>query len=164
MKDIITLKLRTALLKENFFLSPPEIKNLAKIGAETAFDDPNMAAKYINSSLNNLNKLPDIITLYRVIFANSKEDINTNEVGSHYVLSRQQLEQSHHQTSHVGGGKPFMLTVKAPKELIDLETTLRNKVMYPHENEITLKNKGVGAKIIRVEPFTPRDEFEDFDF
>lgn len=162
MKSIIALKLRAGLLNEMFFLSPPEIKNLAKVGAETAFDSPNMAAKYINTSLTSLNKLPDMVTLYRVIFANSKEDINTNEIGSHYVLSRKQLEQSHHQASHVGGGKPFMLTVKAPKDLIDLQTTLKNKVMYPHENEITLKNKGVGGQIVKVEPFVQRDEFEDF--
>lgn len=162
MKDTITSKLRAALLNEMFYLSPPEIKQLGKLGSETSFDNPNMALKFINNSLNSLNKLPDIVTLYRVIFVNKKEDINTNEVGSHYVLNRRQLEQSHHQGSHVGGGNPFILTVKAPKELIDLQTTLKNKVMYPHENEITLKNKGVGAKIVRVEPFVQNDEFEDF--
>lgn len=162
MKDIITYKLRKSLLNELFYVSPPQLKNLSMLGAETSFDSPNMALKFVNNSINSLNKLPDVVTLYRVIFANSKEDINPNEIGSHYVLNRRQLEQSHHQASHVGGGKPFMVTVKAPKEMIDLETTLTNKVKYPHENEITLQNKGVGAKIVRIEPFVESNEFEDF--
>jgi hypothetical protein len=36
--------------------------------------------------------------------------------------------------------------------------------MYPHENEITLKNKGVGAKIIRIDSFqAEEDGFDGFD-
>lgn len=163
MKHYIKTKLREGLLREMFFIDPKMLNSLVKLGSETSFDNPNMAKSYVSKTLNNLNKLPDVITLYRVVFANKKEDINTNEIGDHYVLSRTQLEQSHQQISHVGGGKPFLLVVKTPKELIDLNVTLKNQVMYPHENEITLLNKGKGAKVIKIEDFIARDEFEDWD-
>jgi hypothetical protein len=41
--------------------------------------------------------------------------------------------------------------VSAEKLMVDVMETLSNNILYPHEEEITLKNKGVGVKIINVE-------------
>ena len=122
----------------------------------------------ISDIKNELNSLPQTLTLYRVVYVDDEGQINQIEVGSHYVLKRRELESSHYQGSHVGGGSPLILTVKADKSLIDVQTTINNRVKYPHEKEVTLKNKGVGAKIIKVEPFESSDEDligspEDFD-
>ncbi len=118
---------------------------------------------------NELNSLPSVLTLYRVVYVDDESQINQSEVGTHYVLNRRDLERSHYQGSHVGGGQPFILTVKADKNLVDAKTTLSNRIKYPHEKEISLKNKGVGAKIVKVEPFISNDEDligtpDDFDF
>ena len=124
-----------------------------------------------NRVTNELKSLPEIITLYRVIYVENKNDINQNQPGSHYVLKKRDLESSHYQGSHVGGGEPLLLTVKANKSLIDFTETINNRINYPHEKEITLKNKGLGAKIIKVEPFISDDSIEsligspeDFEF
>ena len=48
------------------------------------------------------------------------------------------------------GGDPVLLTVKIKKDQIDIFNTLHNNIMYPHEQEITLKNKGKGSELIDV--------------
>ncbi len=159
MRKFIAEQLRN-LIKENISLSTKELSSLLKIAMETSFEDERIAKNFISKTINTLNELPNEVTLYRVIFADNKESINTEEIGSHYVLNKRQLEQSHSHISHVGGGKPFMVTVKAPKSLIDVNTTLLNKVKYPHENEITLLNNGRGAQVIRINDFTPVDDLD----
>lgn len=163
MKEFILNKLKENLLKENI-----DSKKLLVLAMKHSFENETLAKNYITKSIKELNNLPETITLYRVIFVKNENNINKNEIGSHYVINRKQLEQSHQLISHVGGGVPFILTVKSPKSLINLENTLENKIMYPHENEITLKNNGVGAKIIRIDRFEPKeddfDSFNEFDY
>lgn len=48
------------------------------------------------------------------------------------------------------GDKTFLLSVIANKSQIDKKETLNNRAIFPHENEITLKNKGKGVKIISI--------------
>jgi hypothetical protein len=43
------------------------------------------------------------------------------------------------------------LTVEVDKTKMDVLQTLSNNILYPHEEEITLKNKGKGAQIINIE-------------
>lgn len=107
---------------------------------------------------NELNSLPNVIKLYRVVYVEDESQINQKQVGSHYMLNKLDLERSHYQDTHVGVGQPFLLTVKADKSLIDIKDTLEHRIKYPHEKEITLRNKGLGAKIIKVEPFISNDE------
>lgn len=95
-----------------------------------------------------------------MVFVDDVNKIDKINIGGHYVSKMRDLEQSHHQISHVGGGKPYVLTVKANKSLIDIPNTLANNMQYPHENEITLKDKGYGAEIINIEPFKGGSEDE----
>ena len=82
-------------------------------------------------------------------------------IGSHYVLNKRDLENSHQQISHVGGGKPYILTVNANKNLIDFDKTLINRMEYQHEKEITLINGGKGAKLVKVAPFVASTNYND---
>lgn len=159
MKQFIAEQLKR-FISENISLQKDELGYLLKLAMNSSFDNEAIAKNFITKNINKLNELPSEVTLYRVIFADSPESIDSNEIGSHYVLNRRQLEQSHHQMSHVGGGKPYMVTVKAPKTLIDAYATLTNKVQYPHEDEITLANKGAGAKIIKISEFKPSDDLD----
>lgn len=93
--------------------------------------------------------LPEQMKLYRIILADDKTDIDFKQPGSHYSTSKKDLMNSHYFTTGVGD-KTFLLTVLADKSLFDKEQTFYNRALYPHENEITLKNKGKGIKIISV--------------
>jgi hypothetical protein len=55
-----------------------------------------------------------------------------------------------HQFATGVGDKTFLLSVIANKSQIDKKETLNNRALFPHENEITLKNKGKGVKIISI--------------
>ena len=38
----------------------------------------------------------------------------------------------------------------SPKNLVDVNETIANRILYPNEQEITLKNKGRGVEVISV--------------
>ena len=50
------------------------------------------------------------------------------------------------------GEKPFLIKVKVQKQLIDFYESIKNNILYPNEEEVTLKNKGFGADIIEITP------------
>ena len=138
--------------KLNYFVS---------LGMNAAFEDKKSAIMHLHKTIKELNSLPDTITLYRVLFVNDPKEINKDELGSHYVFNKRDLENSHQQGSHVGGGKPYMVTVKANKQLIDFNETIKNRMEYPHEKELTLLNKGKGVKVIDISPFQTSTDFDD---
>jgi mRNA-degrading endonuclease RelE of RelBE toxin-antitoxin system len=161
MKHFIKRKLQESL--RNSYVIGSAIEDSYELSEE--FDDNSIK----NSVKSELDKLPENITLYRVLYVKNEGDINKKQPGSHYVMKKRDLERSHYQKSHVGGGEPLLITVKANKSMIDREETIKNRINYPHENEITLKNKGLGAKIIKIEPFESNDEDligspDDFNF
>ena len=43
-----------------------------------------------------------------------------------------------------------MLTVLADRELVDIDETIVNNILYPNEEEITLKHKGKGSKVTKI--------------
>jgi hypothetical protein len=47
--------------------------------------------------------------------------------------------------------KPYLLTIESPKNKIDFDETISNNLAYPHEEEITLKDKGRGTNFISLE-------------
>jgi|AntRauMFilla1563_2_1112583.scaffolds.fasta_scaffold00356_4 hypothetical protein len=174
MKNYIKQRLREDLeyhhvsdaTKDEYTLNEDAITNdlrneYIKLGLKTSFSNPNLAKRALENILYILNKLPQTITLYRVVFVSSIESIDTKHIGSHYVLSDKDLSSSHSQKSHVGGGEPVLLIVKSPKNLIDVDATIRNRMEFPNEKEITLKNRGLGAKIISKTPFLSSDSEED---
>lgn len=107
------------------------------------------AEEVLEDIINNIKKLPNEIKLYRIIRVDNKEDIDLKNPGSHYSKSKSDLLSSHSFADGVGDNA-YLITILSPKKLIDIEQTIFNNVLYPNENEITLKNKGKGVKIISV--------------
>jgi hypothetical protein len=98
--------------------------------------------------------LPKTIILYRIVFADSEESINTEYPGDHYSRNKANLKQSHYMQSFRDssyGNECFIIKVKAQKQLIDVFESMKNNILYPNEQEITLKNKGFGAKLVSIE-------------
>lgn len=107
------------------------------------------AEEQLDELIDNLKKLPDPIKLYRVLMVDDEGKINTDELGSHYSTNKRDLLQSHSYLTG-SGERYYLVTVKSPKKLIDIEETLVNNILYPNENEITLKKKGRGVELISI--------------
>ena len=141
MKDFIKRKLNEALINE-FYDDDFDIPF-----NDDDFFEPKKKAKPNKASF--LAKYPDVLRLYRILIANSVDEIDTNYLGYHYSMDKKNLLKTH---SFLKDKKYFLATVDAPKSLIDVKTTMDNNALYPNEKEITLKNKGKGVKIISIDP------------
>jgi len=112
---------------------------------ESAIDD-------LVDLVSYLNNLKSPLTLYRIICSDNKEGINLSKVGSHFSLNKENLTTNHYRRGSIAGDcrgeKVFLLTVSADKSLIHVMETLSNNILYPHEEEITLKNYGIGAVVL----------------
>ena len=98
---------------------------------------------------NDLEALPRVVRLYRILIADKIEDINLDTPGFHYSMDKDNLLKTH---SFLKNKNYFLLSVDAPKSIIDIPETISNNINFPNEKEITLKNKGKGSKIISVDP------------
>ena len=112
--------------------------------------NPEDVQSEIQSLKHWYKSLPSRLTLYRLIFADDVRDINVEEPGSHYALDRKELMDSHGWLEGYGENK-YLLTIHAKKSQVEVKDTLRNRVLYPHENEITLKDKGKGVEILSIQ-------------
>lgn len=108
--------------------------------------DATQELKYL---LGWFRSLPNELTLYRLIKADSFGDIRMDKPGSHYAMDKEDLMKSHSFVDGVGD-KTFLITVRTTKDQIDKEETLSNRILYPHENEITLKKKGKNVTLLSV--------------
>lgn len=155
--------LKESMTTNSFKLTKSDINRYIELGLNSAYDNYEMAHDGLMNILDGLKKLPNIITLYRIVFIESLDDLNTQELGSHYVLDKDDLESSHYSSPHDGAnGNPFMISVKAQKNMIDFNTTITNNIQYPHETEITLKNNGEGILLLDKRPLKTQDfSFDD---
>lgn len=111
--------------------------------------DESEAEEVLNDIITTVKNLPNPIKLYRIIHVDNKDEIDLRNPGSHYAKNKKDLLNSHSFADGVGD-ESYIITVLAPKSLIDVEETINNNVLFPHENEVTLKNKGNGVEIVSV--------------
>jgi hypothetical protein len=105
------------------------------------------AKSELEDIVSYIKELPEELKLYRILSVDSKDDINKEELGSHYSTDRKNLLSSHDYVTG-SGEEYYLVTVKAKKSMVDVMETLENNILYPNEKEITLKNKGKGVEII----------------
>lgn len=134
-------------------LSKNEILKLLSDYEYMGYDEES-AKEELEDLVSYLNRLESPLTLYRIICSDYKEEINLSKVGSHYSLNKNNLLKNHYRRGSIAGDcrgeKVFLISVSAEKSMIDIMETLSNNILYPHEEEITLKNEGVGTKIINI--------------
>lgn len=124
-------------------------KRLIKLlKTDMGFSDQD-AQKELEYHLEKIKNLPSELTLYRILNVDDKKDINTDELGSHFSDKKRDLMSSHYFVDS-GSENYFLVTVKAKKSQVDKMQTLENNILYPNENEITLKNKGKDVEIISI--------------
>jgi hypothetical protein len=140
----------------SYKINKKKIKEFIRYALQTGFDDEESAQEQLHYLIKLFNRLPDPIMLYRLVYLNSIDDLNRNEPGTHYVLNKQKLIREHYDKmlydySQFENSKPFIISVLASKNKIDFDETINHNLAYPHESEITLKEKGKGVNIINIE-------------
>lgn len=132
-------------------LSEDNTDNLLGYLYEMGFDNDD-ALYQLNDITDFYDNLPENLTLYRVVFAGSKDEIDTQYPGSHYAMNKKNLLDSHYTSLRDSsyGDNCYVIKVKAQKQLIDSYESIKNNILYPNEQEITLKNKGFGVDVIEI--------------
>jgi hypothetical protein len=141
-------------LDENYVrLTEDNTDNLLGYLYEMGFDNDD-AMYELNNITDYYDNLPETLTLYRIVFADTEEEVDTQYPGPHYVINYKNLLDSHYGSLRDSsyGSEPFVIKVKVQKQLIDFYESIKNNILYPNEEEITLKNKGFGADIIEIMP------------
>lgn len=123
-------------------------KRLLKKLEEMGFDKED-ALSELEYLVDYVENLPEKVKLYRILSLDDINDINKDELGSHYSISKKDLVSSHSYVSEFGE-KKYLVSVEVLKNLIDVQSTLENRILYPNEKEITIKNKGKGVKILDI--------------
>ena len=113
-----------------------------------------IASEELGNMITWVKDLPEELFLYRVLYLDDVNDINYDELGSHYSQDRTDLINNHYDRGSIYGDMgehAYLITVKVPKSEVDVMETLNNNILYPHEKEITLKDKGRGATYLDIE-------------
>jgi hypothetical protein len=116
------------------------------------------AQKELKYHINRLKTLPDIVKGYRILRVDDEKDINLEEIGSHFGENKDDLLRNHSYLTGFGE-KYFIITVKIPKNEINVSETIENNILYPHEREITVKNNGKNVKIVRIEEIDTENDY-----
>ena len=134
-------------------LSNDDHKSLLK--SFEVMDTPEeIASEELGNMIKWVKTLPEELFLYRVLYLDDVNDINYDELGSHYSQDRTDLINNHYDRGSIYGDMgehAYLITVKVPKSEVDVMDTLNNNILYPHEKEITLKDKGRGAQYLDIE-------------
>jgi hypothetical protein len=104
--------------------------------------------------INRVKNLPETIKAYRILSVNDKKDINMTKIGSHFALNRSYLVKNH-SFSTGSGEKYYIITANIPKNEVNIQETIHNNILYPQENEITVKNKGKNVEIVSIKEIKP---------
>tara|TARA_R110000868_G_scaffold84_13_gene930 strand:+ start:14635 stop:15075 length:441 start_codon:yes stop_codon:yes gene_type:complete len=105
-----------------------------------------------------VKNLPKTQKGYRILVVNDKKDINLDEIGSHFSTNKVELLSNH--SFCVGcGDKYFLITSEIPKNEVDIEESIKNNILYPNENEITVKNKGKNVKILSIQEINTENDY-----
>lgn len=119
--------------------------------------DTDDAEKELEHLVDWYNGLPQKLRLYRIVQVDNKEDIDLKKPGSHYSTEKKDLISNH--SFAVGyGEEKYLLTIVADKSQIDIDETFSNRINYPNESEITLKNKGLGSEIVSIKKLKEDDD------
>ena len=106
-----------------------------------------------------LLNIPDKVTLYRVLAIENNNKINEEEIGEHFV-SQPEICYERSFLEKIGvwdilneNTKLYILTCITDKINIDIDKTIGNRLLYPREEEFTIKNprkiKMINKKIIQ---------------
>lgn len=132
-------------MKKQFDFYSLDINELVECA--DGFSDNDEALEYIEDRISKLRFLDNNLTLYRVLFLTSIDELNVKELGNHWTDDVSVLEDKHfldYLKNECNGeeipGEPFIIRAEFHKSSINFETTLRQNVINPHEEEYFLQD------------------------
>jgi hypothetical protein len=107
------------------------------------FSDPERSREDLDwyiETIHTLNKNGGII--YKLVFLDSKEDLDTNDIKEHWVLKKTDIENFFDTLkSEATGEQPFLITAKISKDSVDIKGSMAAYAALPHEVEVNINKK-----------------------
>lgn len=131
-----------------------EIKQIFDFFGTEGYNDEEEAFEDFKEKIEDYKKMPDPVKLYRVVGVKDEKLIKTDDLGEHYTLYEWNLDGD--MLMSIGyenwdeDVEPYVMEVLVPHSEIDVVQTIIQNLSFPNEHEINLKNKGRGAKLLRV--------------
>jgi len=134
------------------------------ISAEKNFTEEEVEEHLIHH-ITKIKKSNNPITLYRIISAESIDDIDENNLGIHYTLNEMYMDD--HFLMEIGiddEQELFLFKVEVDKKYIDVINTLKTNIEWITESEVTLYPNSKVKVLDRYKKFDeeePNDEDDD---
>lgn len=110
---------------------------------------------FFNSEFDILNK--ESVKLYRVLQVGSIEDINREDLGEHY-LHPYYIDRIYEKGWYDSIGieindfeELFLVEIETIPSNIEWEYTINNRLNFPREFEVTLKNTPIIKSVVKIE-------------
>lgn len=148
--------------KENFInsiksfsdIDDDKIKEFISYFGYEGFNSEEEAYIDLKEKISFYKEMPNPIILYRAIGVKNKKMIKTDDIGEHYTPYKWNIDTD--MLMSIGyenwdeNTKPYVMEVLVPHSEIDIIQTIIQNLSFPNEHEITLKNKGKGAKFVKA--------------
>jgi hypothetical protein len=111
---------------------------------------------YIKNRIDIFKKLPDSIILYRVLHLLNYEDLNLNDIGKFYNLDWKNFDFDYFDKINMWYydlDQIYIAEVKIPKSWIDFETTITQNILFPSEEEISIRTIVNKKNLISILPY-----------
>lgn len=134
------------------------------VSGEKSFTEEEVE-EHLISHITQIKKSKNPITLYRIVSADSIEDIDENNLGIHYTLDDMYMDE--HFLMDIGVDDEqelFVFKVEVDKKYIDVINTLKTNIEWITENEVTLYPNAKVTVLDRYKKFDeekPVDEDDD---
>lgn len=118
------------------------------------FNSEDEAIEDLNDKINSYKNFSNPVTLYRIVGVKNRKLIRTSDMGEHFTPYEWNLDSD--MLFSIGYDnwdndiKPYVMVVSVPLSEINVWQTIIQNLAFPNEHEINLKNKGRGAKIIKI--------------
>jgi hypothetical protein len=111
---------------------------------EEVFDD-------LSEKMEEWKKLPDPVTLYRVVVVSGDNEPDTRTPGEHWTQYKWNLDGD--MLLSIGADEMddeqlFVLVASVPHSEINIQQTIIQNLMYPTEHEINVKDEGRNVRIM----------------
>lgn len=148
-------------LEHNVTITDGEKQEL--VSQAQGFNSQEDAEKELNDILNTdypygYKNIPDEMTLYRIIFIGDESGINEDELGRHWVMDKDLIDNDFikkiRETSDAVG-EPHIIKGIFDAKGVDWKETLHNNMQFPREYEVTAGDlQPLQYKIYTLEEFT----------
>ncbi len=111
---------------------------------------------YIKNRINIYKKLPDSVILYRVLHLLNYDDLNLNNIGKFYNLDWKNFNFEYFEKINMRYydlDQIHIAEVKIPKSWIDFETTITQNILFPSEEEISIRIIVNEKNLISIKPY-----------